>query len=408
MAIEKDPKYREYSLANNPFPEAADIDPSNKDIRYSGDIFNEKVFAEELKELTDRINKRINVIYVTGGGWERGVGKSALVIHQWKKLLNEANATAAYVRASSRSRPIDFCNNIVLQWHERGYLWRAFRNFLELYKTTSSPRISSDKINSILTTYQNMPESIQLRLFTFDSAERVAADMAKFSQEKAGTIREVAAAFFETYLSRPHEFPERYSELKVKGSDEINFFNTLIRLLAISKLGFHYIIVDQFEDAVRGHKNQLGDFCTEMRRILMSCTKLGLILVTLHPESEAILNERGGEHFVGLANLDERHTIDVKTLEPEEVVELALTYMEQFRIGSPKHELYPFDKDVVKYIGYRRNWISREILQTLHVAVEEGIDNNFAKIDMEFLKKKHRKILGTEFEPGKFKEFEKL
>lgn len=408
MAIEENPKYRKYLLTNNPFPEIADIDPSNRDIRYSGDIFNERVFAEELKELSARINKRVNVIYVTGGGWERGVGKSAVVIHQWKKLLAETNATAAYVRASNRSRPIDFCNKIVLQWHEKGYLWRAFRNFLDLYKTSSSPRISSDKIDSLLTTYRNMPESVQLRVFTFDSTERVASDMAKFAQEKADTIRQVVNAFFETYLSRPPEFPERYDELKVKGYDEISFFDTFVRLLTLSKLGFHYVIIDQFEDAVRGNKKQIGDFCTEMRRILMSCAKLGLILVTLHPESEEILNGRGGEHFVGLANIDDRHTVDIRTLAPEEAAQLAATYIDNFRAGSPKHRLYPFDEDAVKYIGYRRNGIARDILQTLHVAIEEGIDAGYPEIDMDFIRRKHRRILGTEFMPDKLKEFERI
>jgi len=412
MKSESNPKYKEYRLRDNPFPETATLEPTSGDARTSGEIFNDKIFAEEFDNLWKKIDSRLNLIYVTGGGWELGIGKSALVYNVWKSLKKKSDATAVYVRGSAKLRPSDFCNQIVAKWHNEGYLWQAFKNLLPSYGSSPNPKIPARNIASFLQNYTTKPERVQLSAFTYEREEKVAADLQKWAQSKDdGLIPEVSRAFFETYLSSPNDFVERWNELRVKGHDDIDFFDTMLKLLSLIQAVYHYFVIDQFEDAVRGNqgKNQLANFCSEMRRIIVSCAKKGTVLVTLHPESEDILGQRGGEHLIGLAGLDDRHKVDIKEITPDEAVDLALSYLRYFRLPNTnlRDELYPLDEEAVKYVRHIKGGRPREILQALSTAIEVGIESHCVRLDLEFLKKNHREILGKVLQDETFRTFKK-
>jgi hypothetical protein len=412
MKSESNSKYEQYLLRDNPFPETATLEPTSGDPRTSGEIFNGGIFAEEIEELRKRLDSKLNVIYITGGGWQLGIGKSALVFNVWKSLKKRDDATTVYVRASARSKPSDFCNQIVTKWHDDGYLWQGFKRLLKSYGDSPGSMIPRDRVNSFLQTYENKPERVQLRVFTFEREDKVAANMQKWAHATdSALIPEVCGTLFETYLSSPTEFVDRWNALKVKGHDDVDFFNTVLRLLSLTNSLHHYFVIDQFEDAVRGNqgKNQLASFCTEMRRIVVSCAKRGTVLVTLHPESEDILNQRGGEHLIGLAGLDDRHKLDIKEITPEDAVDLALSYMRYFRLPSarPETRLYPLDDEAVKYIRHTRGGRPREILQALSTAIEVGIETKSSKLDLEFLKKYHRQVIGKVFQDETFRTFKR-
>jgi hypothetical protein len=408
------PKYKDYLLKDNPFPQTATLEPSSHDPRTSGEIFNDKIFAEEIDDLWKRIDSKINVIYVSqaSGVWELGIGKSALVYNVCKSLKEKSEATAVYLRASTKSRPSDFCNQIVAKWHSDGYLWEAFRDLLQGYKSSRSSKIPADKIDSFLQTYESLPDRVQLRVFTFEREDKVAVDIQKWAQSRDNSlIPEVTRAFFETYLTFPNGFVERWNGLKVKGNDDIDFFATVLKLLSLTKIAYHYFVIDQFEDAVRGNqgKNQLANFCSEMRRIIVACAGKATILVTLHPESEDILSQRGGEHLIGLAGLDDRHKLDIKEITRDEAVGLALSYLRYFRLPNtnPKNDLYPLDDDIVRYVRHIKGGRPRDILQALSTAIEVGVQNHCVKLDLEFLKKYHRQVLGKVLDDDIFKTFKK-
>jgi len=414
--LEPEARYRDYLLRNNPFPDPATLEPTSGDPRTSGEIFNDKVFAEEIQDLWKRIDSKIHVIYVTGGGWDLGIGKSALVFNVWKSVKNRENATAAYVRVSEKSKPSDFCNQIVANWHREGHLWQAFKDLLQDYKSSPSPRIPANKIDSFLQTYRNMPERVHLRAFTFEREGKVAGDMQKWAQDRVdGMVPEATHTLFETYLTSPGDFIRNWNGLKVKGRDDIDFFTSLLKLLGLTKRSYHYFVIDQFEDAIRGNqgKNQLAQFSSEMRRIVVACARKATIIVTLHPESEDILEERGGEHLTGLADTDERHKLDIKEITMDEAVDLALSYLKYFRLPGckPDNELFPFEANAIKYVRYIKGGNARRILQALATAIEEGVEAHFAKLDLDFLTKNHRKIFDIVFEDDakeKFRSFMKL
>jgi hypothetical protein len=410
--LESEPKYKDYLLRNNPFPETATLEPTSGDPRTSGEIFNDKVFAEEIQDLWKRIDSKINVIYVTGGGWERGIGKSALVFNTWKSLRTRENATAVYLRASAKSKPSDFCNRIVANWHKEGYLWQAFKDLLQNYRNCPNPKIPASKIDSLLQTYRDMPDRVHLRAFTFERESKVADGIQKWAHNRVdGMVPEATHVLFETYLTSPGDFMANWSNLKVKGHDDIDFFDSMLKLFDLTKKSHHYFVIDQFEDAVRGNqgKNQLANFCSEMRRIIVACARKATIIVTLHPESEEILEERGGEHLTGLADTDERHKLDIKEITMDEAVDLALSYLEYFRLPNckPKTGLFPFDAKAIEYVRYTKGGAARDILQALATAIEIGVEAQCSSLDMDFLRKNHRKIFDRVFSEETLEKFRK-
>jgi hypothetical protein len=415
LRSESSPRYKGYLLRHNPFPESPTLDPTSDDPRTSGEIFNEKIFAEEIEGLWNRLRTKINVLYVTGGGWDRGIGKSALVFYCWKSLKKRSDVTAAYFRASAQLKPSDFCNQFVRRWHNDGYLWEAFKNFLQEYKSSPSPMIRPSKIDSFLQSYPHMPERVPLRVFTYEREAKVASDMQKWAQRRdSGIIPEAVRAFFATYLISPADFIEVWNSLKVKGHDDIDYFATLLRILSLTEK-WSYLIIDQFEVAVQANqgKNQLGVFCSEMRRVVEACAGRGTLIVTLHPESEKVLEQIGGEHLTGLAGLDERHTLNIKDITMDEAVDIALSYLEYFRRPNtkPKNDLYPLEEETIKYVQYVKGGLPRHILHALFTIIEEGVNAQFAKLDTDFLKKNHQKIFDIVFEKvaeEKFRSFKKL
>jgi hypothetical protein len=150
-----------------------------------------------------------------------------------------------------------------------------------------------------------------------------------------------------------------------------------------------------------------------MRRVVEVCAGKATLIVTLHPESEKILEQRGGEHLTGLAGLDERHKLNIKEIEMNEAVDIALSYLNYFRLpnSKPKNELHPLQDKTIKYVQHIRGGVPRDILQTLFTIVEEGINARVANLDLDFVKKNHRRIFDIVFDKAaeeKLKNFMKL
>jgi hypothetical protein len=79
-------EFAKYNLRENPFPSTAVIDPLSEDIRLNGGIFHAGIFLEEIESLRKKTEQGINLIYLAGIEFDRGIGKSALVINHMRHL----------------------------------------------------------------------------------------------------------------------------------------------------------------------------------------------------------------------------------------------------------------------------------------------------------------------------------
>jgi AAA+ ATPase superfamily predicted ATPase len=386
------------------------INPYNSDARINGQIFNKEVFQEEIEELKEKIDSRINLIYITGGGWERGVGKSALVVQEWRRLSGEPDITSIYIKVRSRTGPIDFCDDIVQKWHKDGFLWEALKRLLVKYsEENGSPRIGSSDAKAFILSYPKMTDDVQFGLFTFlYKTEAVVTDMTKWICAKSAIANEsIARSYIDSYLTKPSRFPDQWLKItRSKIVDKIESLRTIIELMRISGFAYHYFFLDQFEEVVEPLRGaSLSVFSVEMRNLLTACAGSATIVVTLHPFAENALNAPEGKQVTSLATPDKTHKVDVNLMGATEGVKICLSYMGLFRTSEPENPLHPFDEDAVKYLAYIGNCVPRLFLEIMNRAIEVGVSKSWARITLSFIEEHHEEITGKVFIKEKLEEF---
>jgi len=410
MTIASEERYSKYALKGNPFPHMAIIDPYSTDVRINGMIFNKEVLQEEIADLRQKIDSRINLIYISGGEWERGAGKSALMVQEWKRLIGQPQITSIYVKVRSKSGPADFCDDIVLRWHEDGSLWEALKRLLLMYaEKAQAPKVDVGDVKAFISTYPKMTDDIQFGLFSFlYKIETVISDVARWIRSESSLAKEkIVEAFLKKYLIKPSSFYDEWLRVtKGKGTDKIECFRTMMELMRISGYTYHYFFLDQFEETIEPLRGAgLSVFSTGMSSLLRACAGQATVVVTLHPTAEQALGQPEGKHVISLASLDKRHKIDINPMSPSEGVKLCLSYMNLFRRGKPNNPLHPFTEDSVKYLTYLTNRIPRPFLESMNRAIEVGVTKDYALLTLDFVLQHHEEITGKVFMEEKLKEY---
>ncbi len=159
----------------------------------------------------------------------------------------------------------------------------------------------------------------------------------------------------------------------------------------------HYLFLDQFEDVLHGMTGKaLITFSAEMRRLVEASLGQATIIVTLHPGATNALNTPEGGDIRSIAPLDSRHVVDVGPLTNEGAHQLALTYLDYYRLPDKKPTTaeYPFTTEAIDDIhtASRRN--VRACLQAFNYALVCGVDTEYKVIDKQFLTEHHAEITG--------------
>jgi len=400
--------YSRYFLLDNPFPSAAVVNPRSDDPRINGTIFNKDIFEEEIALLRQKIGSRTNMIYVAGLKFDKGIGKSALIAHEWRQLTTAQNATSIYVRCKPREDPGDFCRAIVMEWHHLGHLWLAFRKILLQYADEKgSLRLSKESVETLFNVYKIPPETLPLTLYTHvTSPSSLSKDLTSWLSDKLGVSKEPISIIMDTYLTCPSSLSEKLAKARL---DEINMLKDILSLLAFSGFEQHYFFLDQMEDAIMATStSKLHEFCVDMRRMLEVCMDKATIIVTLHPDSEMKLDTQHAKDLLGLAPLDLTHRVDVMSMEAGSklAVDLSLEYLHHFRTSDPPSPTFPFTPEVIRYVCYLKDGNIRAILQQLHECLKFGAIARSPLIDIEFILRHPRETLGALVDEQQLHEFQ--
>jgi len=393
--------YGKYFLTDNPFPRDPSVNPFDPDKRNNGSIFNVEIRQRELQELRAKIESKLIMVYLRASFKVKGMGKSAIAVQEWKRVQGLSDVTSVYLDARSRG-PQEFCEGIVRAWHDAGYLWNAVKDILQTYATgESAPAIEQDVVEDIARSSPSMPTAIDLRRYIYKgSVSSAIKKVAEWTvRNTPNVLQEVAESFFETYLSRPPEFPRVHSAMrrKMRGYDEIDCFRSMLQLLRNTRYRHHYVFLDSFEEPIvsKGRK-ELREFCSDMRRVLEAGTGYLTVVVTLHLDANTRLRTQS-ECFplTEIAPNDPRYVVDIERLDADRSAKLAVTYLDHFRGNySPPHSLYPFRTDAITLIHNEADGNTRRILRMLCFAIDEGRKKGFPEITEDFIKERHEDIVG--------------
>jgi len=394
--------YREYHLSDNPFPVTPILDPSSADNRINGGIYNPDIMAEEIRSFQSKIRRRPPLIYIENSDFVRGVGKSALIVQQWRQLQKHGGVTSIYVRSEKKLKPADFAARLISRWHQDGYLWSAVLHALAAYvKENPRGEITPVGAERFAETFPHLPlRVVSLSYFNVFNADQLITDLAAWAHRQVGDglPLELAYVFFQRCLTDPRTFPDAYPGVLRKHKwDDITMLAAVYRLLKLGGYEFHYIFFDQFEDIVHGLSGKsLITFNTEMRRLIEASIGQATLIVTLHPGATNTLSSDEGGDIRSIAPLDQRHVVSVWPLTKEEASQLAQTYLDHFRLPElpPPNALYPFSTGAIEEICSTFKGNIRACLQAFNYAIEKGIDEGYSVIDGDFLVKHHADITG--------------
>lgn len=388
--------YSGYYLTENPFPESPSIDQGNPDPRVNGSIFYYPIFQKEIEALTAKTEQGLNVVYLTGTQYDRGIGKSALMIHHLRTLKKKAGSACAYIRCESRDKPVDAAKKTVISLHVENYLWEAFKACFQAYcKETIDPMLEREAVSQLCRAHPRMPEKLPLGVYTrVRDPEKVADDLAHWASIRVGVPQEALAPVFGCYLSRPVDLPDRLGKRDVK---PIEVLGGCIRLLTSFGYGRVYIFLDQFEDMVMGTaKAGLTKFSLDMKDMVRVCSGAATIFVTLHPSSEQALKAPQVQDFRGVAPIDATQRVDVMLLDKrwEAAVALAEEYFRAFRSSEPPYPTYPVEPELLEIICYLNRGLIRGILITLKRAVDRGAREGYPELTVEYARARPENIFG--------------
>jgi hypothetical protein len=403
--------YGPYLLKENPFPSVAIVDPKKRDIRVNGEIFREKILREEVGSLREKIDKRTNMIYVAGLKFDKGIGKSALIVHEWRRLRHLPNTTSVLVRSNPKDKPADLALAIVSDWHEQSYLWKATHNLLSRFsQVREDARVSPDAIDTMFNAYPRPPERLPLTLYTHVTyPERLAKMFAGWSSSLGNQLNALfLEQFFNLYLTKPAELPERISRFRIRGLDEMDIYANLLELLFQGGFENNFVFLDQLEDAIMPiPAGKIGEFCLGFKRMLEAGIGRAVMVVTLHPDSEMKLDTQAAQHLLKVAPTDTAHRVDVLALEAtgNDALELAAEYMNQFRTALPNYPTFPMETDVIRYIAFLQEGNMRRILQQLHECLKFGAWNGNPVITLDYVCEHHKETMGMLKNPALYEEF---
>jgi hypothetical protein len=394
--------YSDYYLSDNPFPTTPILNPNSDDARINGAIYNPDIMAEEIRSFRGKIRRRPPLIYIENSDFVRGVGKSALIVQQWRQLQKHGDLTSIYVRSEKKLKPADFAARLISRWHEDGYLWSVLLRVLAAYaQEKPDGEITSAAVEMFAQTFPEVPfRIISLLNFMVYNPDQLITDIAAWAHRKAGDglPRELANTFFQSYLTDPRTFPDAYPKaLRRHRRDNITMIAAVYDLLRLGGYVYHYLFFDQFEDVVHGLSGQsLITFNTEMRRLIEASIGRATMIVSLHPGANATLSSAEGGDITSVAPLDQRHVVSVWPLTKDEAGLLARTYLDYFRPPQSPHPspLYPFSSKAIEQICDTYKGNVRACLQAFNYAIEKGVDEGFPAIDEAFLVAHHADITG--------------
>ena len=390
--------YERYYLKDNPFPSTPVLDPGSDDDRVNGKIYNPRIREAEINSFDSKIRQRLPLIYIENSEFERGVGKSALLVQQWRQLQMQPNVTSIYFRSTEGMGPADFASRIIEQWHTEGHLWEVLLKTLTSYvKESNYSEMPTAGLSLFVEKNPRLPQRpIYLSNFNVFNSKRLIGDLSSLVHEKAGISISIdlAKSFYEAYLTDPNKFLQIIRKQK---SNSINMLTGIYHLLKLAGYQYHFLFFDQFEDVVHGLTGKrLIEFNTKMRPLIEASMGSATITVTLHPGATQALSSHEGGDIRSIAPLDSRHVVDIGRLTVGGAHQLATTYLDHYRTSIDREldPLFPFTSDAIVSIHQASAGNIRACLQAFNYAIVCGMDADFATIDGDFLVNHHTEITG--------------
>ncbi len=337
----------ELGLTDIPFMDIGSLDPSSKDPRENGRIFERK----KARPLVDRILGRMEfgetATYVSSRESIKGTGKSALMAAAYWRLHDDgkpavwANALGSYTATATIGRIFDAVIS-------EGFL-AAIQKRLG--------QVTHERLYEIVEESYNKPS----RALVDGLFKVLSQDEWQMTYKLANIKR---------------------SLLVFSPRDVFGYFLAILQYVKIKRM---YIFLDQFEDYIQAHQGSqaLQRLSDDWRSMLEMFRGKASMAITTHPQAEQIIK---GLPNYRLAPITDESRVIVEPLSTDEGVELTRAYLSEFRVRNFKsNELAPFDRKSISFLSTQTRGNPRALIGALRTALRIAAEQEVTLVDYEFV-----------------------
>lgn len=421
-------RFEKFNLRENPFPATPIINQEDNDIRYNGQIFEEKIREDEWTKITENFLKvpqanpnHFRIGYILDTSYVgRGNGKSSFSIN----LLKTINENFCLDISNNTNK----CFGLYVTPEPSG----RTKNFYNLVDLLFESICNSNILNQCLATLrleaiiEKFPDkNIQALLKDESEAVKSLNDIQWFKEHNIEIPQLTMDIFRKTELLQlPNTFPLNrdkhnfygtrivaasdirdyyYNDLK-KGKERIEFvFTHLVNFFLASGFNGAYAMIDDFERIPDFQSDrQKREFALELRTNLFDGmtknAKVGFFnfILILHAGVPRLIekswSDTGMEQRSPLTTADtnSRHIIFFEKLSLDHAVLLIKKYLNEYRIkpvksGNQNDLIFPFDKKAIYKIGEITELNAAGILQKANHLLEKAIEQDLKLIDEKFV-----------------------
>jgi hypothetical protein len=426
LPIPNEGRYEKFNLKENPFPANPAINKNNLDIRYNGDIYENKIREKELNKIVEYFLKtpqseanHIRIGYLLDASYVgRGNGKSAFSLDLIKKInkeflldiSNEQNKCfGVHISPEPSGRTKSFYNFIDLIFE--GILNQGIINYC----------LASIRLEGIL---KQFPEFDIATEFSSDNdlieklnsqewfkgKQIIIADLSNLYFDKNVNLNKLSNDFplnrdkkgyYNFRVTTQDDIRMYYYETLKKGKDRIDFFfSELIFLFKASGFNGAYLIIDDFERIPDFQSDRSKrDFALELRTNffdgISENAKIGFynLILILHAGVPRLLekawSDTGMERRSPLSdeNYEGRHIVLFDKLNIEHARLLIKKYLDIYRIEDNLiDELFPFTEKAITLLSEKAEMNAASILEKSYELIERAVETDIKLIDEVFVK----------------------
>lgn len=357
---------KNYYFTEEPFQEAAFLDPYIKNDRLNGKVFSMDGFKKPFTKLLELIERKKSICYLTSDNESRGTGKSALLAAVYWDLTEDKELSQKYLP-----------------------LWitvRDYKTVKEIIGRILDQLIEIDLINKIAEKLGDVsPENIEKTLKQFRSSMPQAA-LAATSRVLTAPKEAMSTKFINIKRSYP-------------SVGTFDIFEYILHLITVVEKRRLIIFVDQFEEFIQELSysakgmDTMAAVIRDIYRTSNASNNVTFIL-TLHPKTQNIFESAAAEILSSYGQVPENSSF-MESITEKQMAKIAVKYMTHYRMSNkPSNidEYHPFTEDALEYLAKFSKDQPRTFIRFCYNTLMEAIAREHKKIDTNFIKEFHEII----------------
>lgn len=405
--------YASLGLRDNPFPMEPGLSPASGDPRVNGSIYSEQLFSEKQIEferfMVPGKNGKQSIVFLMDHATRRGrgIGKSAFLKHQCKRIMadfggsvsdGKALLIAVQVTPPPQSRKFwEFCKTILEAMVEQDALASA------IWRLRALSGVISEEVLLGIGGSANWPDTIGNDKWLEEKGVNVYFELHQAVQRQllaAGVSPELA-----DILSRSQGGKDLGNSLDEGIKDSTwrriggrIIFHELVNVFEAAQFTRGILLVDEVEKVV--YYQNIGErraFAESLRYCLFDAdfanakNRFFGVLLTIHPGIQEILishwQAAGLDRFAPLAEPHaQENTIYFPPLDKKMALPLVQVYLDYFRISdSDKGIIKPFTEEAVIEALIRSGGVPGPMLRLLHMVMKRAVETGTTKITKEMV-----------------------